>query len=146
MPVVHGAKKEIQTEVREISEEEFLKNVNVSEYEKKYSEKGFWSKIKKNVSSVGIVLIRKALQLFYVAQSPNCPMKVKAGIYGALGYFIAPLDFIMDIIPFVGYTDDTMAIALALTFAQMYVDDEVNRKVDEKLKSIFGENFEERKS
>ena len=144
MPVVHGAKKEIQTEVREISEEEFLKNVNVSEYEKKYSEKSFLSKIKKNISVLGIGLVRKVLQLYYVAQSPKCPLRVKAGIYGALGYFIAPLDFIVDLVPGIGYTDDAAAIAWALTMSQLYIDDEIKQKVDEKLKSFFGENFEKR--
>ena len=57
--------------------------IEVENYVEDYSEDGLWSKIKENVASIGISLIYKALQLYYVAQSPNCPMKVKAGIYGA---------------------------------------------------------------
>ena len=66
--------------------------IEVGNYVDDYSEDGLWSKIKENVASIGISLIYKALQLYYVAQSPNCPMKVKAGIYGALGYLISPFD------------------------------------------------------
>ena len=78
------------------------------------------------------------MQLYYVAQSPKCPMKVKAGIYGALGYLISPFDFIPDITPIVGYTDDAAAIGIALLLAQMYINDEIKAQAKGKIKDIFG--------
>ena len=36
----------------------------------------------------------------------------------------SPFDFIPDIAPIVGYTDDAAAIGIALLLAQMYINDE----------------------
>ena len=113
-------------------------DIEVEKYTDEYSEEGLWDKIRDNVASIGIALIYKALQLYYVAQSPNCPMKVKAGIYGALGYLISPFDFIPDFMPAVGYTDDAAAIGVALILAQMYINDDIKKKAEGKIKDIFG--------
>ena len=115
-----------------------IQNVDMESYVEKYSETGLWDKIRDNVSSIGMKLIYKALQLYYVAQSPDCSMKVKAGIYGALGYLISPIDFIPDVVPVVGYTDDAAAIALALALSQMYLTEEINAKARAKIRDVFG--------
>lgn len=112
--------------------------IDTEAYAAEYSEPGLWDKIRDNVASIGIALIYKALQLFYVAQSPDCPMKVKAGIYGALGYFISPLDLIPDAVPGVGFSDDASAIGLALLLAQMYITEEVKEKARSKIHQLFG--------
>ena len=117
---------------------EAIQNVDMEIYAEKYSETGLWDKIRDNVSSIGMKLIYKALQLYYVAQSSDCPMKVKAGIYGALGYLISPIDFIPDVVPVVGYTDDAAAIALALALSQMYITEEINAKARAKIRDVFG--------
>ena len=112
--------------------------IEVENYTEKYSEEDFWIKIKNNVTNIGISLIYKALQLYYVTQSPKCPMKVKAGIYGALGYLISPFDIIPDFTPIAGYTDDAAAIGVALILAQMYIDDNIRAQAKGKIKDIFG--------
>ena len=112
--------------------------IEVENYTEEYSEEDFWTKIKDNVTNIGISLIYKALQLYYVTQSPKCPMKVKAGIYGALGYLISPFDFIPDFTPIAGYTDDAAAIGVALILAQMYIDDHIKASAKGKIKDIFG--------
>lgn len=112
--------------------------IDTEAYAAQYSEEGLWDKIRDSVMSAGLALIYKALQLFYVAQSPQCPMKVKAGIYGALGYFISPLDLIPDAVPGVGFSDDASAIGLALLLAQMYITEEVKEKARSKIRQLFG--------
>ena len=94
--------------------EEELRKIDLKKYEKNYSEAGFWGKIKHQAGSIGIRLIYEAVQLYYVTRAPHCPSMVKAGIYGALGYLISPIDLIADMIPVIGYTDDAAVIALAL--------------------------------
>ncbi|MBO6246379.1 MAG: DUF1232 domain-containing protein [Anaerovibrio sp.] len=122
---------------KEIIDADFSE-IEVEKYTDEYSEEGLWKKIRENVTSIGIKLIYNAFQLYYVAQSPKCPMKVKAGIYGALGYLISPFDFIPDITPIVGYTDDAAAIGIALLLAQMYINDEIKDQAKGKIKDIFG--------
>ena len=124
-----------------------LENVNeqltesdINEYSDKYSENNFWKKIKGTVKSAGLELIYRSLQLYYVTENPNCPMKVKAGIFAALGYFISPFDLIPDITPIVGYSDDAGAIAVALAMAQIYIDDTVRQKAKDKIANIFGDS------
>jgi len=113
----------------------------LDEYSEKYSESGLWDKVTGNAKSVGQGLIYKAFQLYYVTQNPNCPVKVKAAIFGALGYLISPLDFIPDVVPVLGYTDDAAAIAAAVVIAQIYIDDEVKFKAKKKMADLLGEGF-----
>ena len=115
-------------------------DVDMGKYAKKYSEGDLWKKVKGNVKKAGLSLIYNALQLYYVTENPNCPMKVKAGIFAALGYFISPIDLIPDFTPIVGYSDDGGAILLAIGMAQMYIDDTVKEKSKEKIRNLFGED------
>lgn len=132
--------KKNSTVEMEFDGEQFKKS-NMDKYAKDYSDESFASKIKSAVKKSGAGLIYKALQLFYVTQNPNCPMKIKAGIFAALGYFITPLDVIHDFAPVIGYTDDAAAIALAITLSHIYIDDDVKRKAQEKLVSLFGKKI-----
>ena len=125
---------------RKVTEEDF-KNVDMDDYAKNYSEDSLWDKVRDNVSAIGLTVIYKAFQLYYVAQSDACPMKVKAGIIGALGYLISPIDLIPDLIPVVGYTDDAAAIAFALTAAQMYITDEIKQQAKDRMREIFGDKL-----
>ena len=115
--------------------------IDVEYYAGEYSEPRFWDKIRSKVKAAGLSLIYKALQLYYATENPNCPAPVKAGIYAALGYFIAPLDVMPDFVPFTGYTDDLWAILLATVVAQAYIDNEARQKARQKIGSIFGQKI-----
>ena len=119
---------------------EEIENLEFEKYEDKYSESGLWDKIRKNIAKIGVKVIYQALLLYYVAQSPNCPSKIKAGIIGALGYLISPIDLIPDIIPGIGYADDAAAIATAVALAQIYITDEIKEQAKAKIADLLGED------
>ena len=119
---------------------EEIENLDFEKYEEKYSESGLWDKIRKNIAKIGVKVIYQALLLYYVAQSPNCPSKIKAGIIGALGYLISPIDLIPDIMPGIGYADDAAAIATAVALAQIYITDEIKAQAKAKLADLLGED------
>jgi len=119
---------------------EEIENLDFEKYEDKYSEAGLWDKIRKNTAKIGVKVIYQALLLFYVAQSPNCPTKIKAGIIGALGYLISPLDLIPDMLPGIGFADDAIAIATAVALAQIYITDEIRAQAKAKLADLLGED------
>lgn len=119
---------------------EEIENLDFEKYEDKYSESGLWDKIRKNIAKIGVKVIYQALLLYYVAQSPNCPSKIKAGIIGALGYLISPIDLIPDIMPGIGYADDAAAIATAVALAQIYITDEIKAQAKAKLADLLGED------
>ena len=119
---------------------EEIENLDFKKYEDKYSESGLWDKIRKNIAKIGVKVIYQALLLYYVAQSPNCPSKIKAGIIGALGYLISPIDLIPDIMPGIGYADDAAAIATAGALAQIYITDEIKEQAKAKIADLLGED------
>ena len=77
--------------------------------------------------------------LYYTLQKDNVPLKAKAVIIGALGYFIAPFDLIPDFLPIIGYTDDFGALMMALATVSMYIDSEVKSKARTQLECWFGQ-------
>ena len=119
---------------------EEIENLDFGKYEDKYSEAGLWDKIRKNIAKIGVKVIYQALLLYYVAQSPTCPPKIKAGIIGALGYLISPFDLIPDIMPGIGFADDAIAIATAVALAQIYITDEIKAQAKAKLADLLGED------
>ena len=78
------------------------------------------------------------LLLHYVLKSPDVPLEDKAKIYGALGYFILPIDLIPDFIPAVGYSDDVAALAFALHAVWKNVTPEIKEQAQRKLREWFG--------
>ncbi|ABK50085.1 MULTISPECIES: YkvA family protein [Shewanella] len=107
--------------------------------EEQFTETGFWNKIKLFGRQAGREVVERALWLYYAAQKPNTPKWAKSVIFGALAYFISPLDAIPDLTPLVGFTDDLGALAAALTMVMLYIDDEVKSQAADKLALWFGD-------
>ena len=97
-----------------------------SAYVSEFSPEKLWEKIKGHAKKVGCEGIRSALRLFYALDNPSMPLKTKMVIYGALGYFISPIDVIPDFIPVVGFTDDIGVLAAAVVMAASYIDAEAS--------------------
>lgn len=111
---------------------------NIESYQSEYSESGLWKKVKTVAKKAGIKTIYMVLLLHYVLKSPNVSIEDKAKIYGALGYFILPIDLIPDYIPIVGYSDDVAALAYALHAVWKNVTPEIKQQAQQKLRSWFG--------
>ena len=127
------AEEKPQFDEKQINEKELQK------YEQHYNDASFLDKVTKYGKLIGINALYKAVQLWFVLQKPDVPASTKAVIMGALGYLIAPLDFLPDLVPVLGYTDDLVAITFALIKVQGYIDEEVERKSKNLLAKIFGE-------
>ena len=124
---------ELKFDKSQITEKELQK------YEQHYNDSSFLDKVTKYGKLIGINALYKAVQLWFVLQKPDVPASTKAVVMGALGYLIAPLDFLPDLMPVLGYTDDFVAITFALIKVQGYIDEEVERKSKNLLAKIFGE-------
>lgn len=115
-----------------------ITSAELIKYENKYSQTSFLKKIKKYGKVIGLGAIYKALQLWYVMQKPEVPASTKVIIMGALGYLISPLDFIPDLTPILGYSDDIVAITYALIQVHGYIDDDLKTLAKAKIDTIFG--------
>lgn len=111
---------------------------NIERYQSNYSESGLWKKVKSVAKKAGIKTIYMVILLHYVLKSPDVPLEDKAKIYGALGYFILPIDLIPDFIPAVGYSDDVAALAFALHAVWKNVTPEIKEQAQRKLREWFG--------
>jgi len=106
-------------------------------YEKAYSDQRFWRKATRHASAAGRQALEKALWLYYAVKSPDTPKWARRVIYGALGYFVLPLDAIPDLAPLVGYTDDLGVMTAALATVAFYINDNVKQQASDKLQNWF---------
>lgn len=75
-------------------------------------ERGFWTKLRKYVRHVPFV--QDALAAYYCAMDGETPLHVKAVLFGALAYFVLPIDIVPDIIAWIGFTDDAAVLYAAI--------------------------------
>jgi uncharacterized membrane protein YkvA (DUF1232 family) len=84
--------------------------------------RNFVEKIRRVASKVPFAV--EAAAMYYAMIDPKTPLKVKATAAGALLYFIAPIDAIVDLVPLAGYTDDAAVLYAAFKAIQAHVTDE----------------------
>ena len=61
--------------------------------------------------------------MYYAARDPATPRWARTTLYGALGYFIVPLDAIPDITPLLGYSDDLGVLVFATLTVASHITD-----------------------
>ena len=83
---------------------------DIEKYQEHYDEKKLGTKLPKVARKAGSKLVYAVLLLYYVLRSKTVSNADKTKIYGALGYFLLPLDILPDFIPLAGYTDDLTAV------------------------------------
>ena len=100
------------------------KEMKVGEgYEGNYSDDDFWDKVKKFAKKAGESVLEPALKMYYAAKYEDTPIWAKTTIFGALGYFILPIDAIPDVLPGVGFTDDLAVLAAAVAAVAAHIKD-----------------------
>jgi len=72
----------------------------------------FWAKARRVAGSLPFA--EDLLAAYYCAFDKATPLHVKAALLGALAYFVLPFDFIPDMLPVLGYTDDAAVLFTAL--------------------------------
>lgn len=112
---------------------------DLEKYRGSYSERGLMNKLTAVAKKAGIKAVYAVLLLYYALQSPQTSTKDKSIIYGALGYFILPLDLVPDFIPLAGFGDDLGALVWALSRVLANITDEVREKARLKLRDWFGD-------
>ena len=112
---------------------------DIEKYQGKFNETDLLKKIGKAARQAGIKVIYLVLILYYVLRNPDVTKADKGKIYGALGYFILPVDLVPDFIPIAGYTDDLAALVWALHAVIKNVTPEIKRQAKDKLHKWFGD-------
>lgn len=58
---------------------------------------------------------------YYCAFDRKTPRHVQVSLIGALAYFILPFDFVPDLLPVLGFTDDAAVLATALRLVTSHI-------------------------
>src|SRR5260221_8548187 len=58
---------------------------------------------------------------YFCAFDRNTPRRVQVALIGALAYFVLPFDFIPDMLPVIGFTDDAAVLATAIRLVAVHI-------------------------
>jgi len=73
--------------------------------------RNFWRKL--GAVAARIPFADEAVSAYYAARDPATPTRVRAVLFGALAYFVMPVDLVPDFIAGLGFTDDATVLLLA---------------------------------
>ena len=115
----------------------FEEVTEIQKYGSYYSDNRFWKKVFRIARKVGATVLRPGFLLYYLLQDENVPLKHKAYIVGALGYFILPLDLIPEsIFSVLGFTDDIAVMTFVLKLVSESITPEIKAKADTKVAEL----------
>lgn len=84
----------------------------------------FWIKLKQVVAKLPFA--EDLIAAYYCAFDKQTPRHVQAALLGAVAYFILPFDFMPDVLPVLGFTDDAAVLATAIRMVASHIT-EVHR-------------------
>jgi uncharacterized membrane protein YkvA (DUF1232 family) len=84
--------------------------------------KRFWIKLKQVAARLPFT--EDLLAAYYCAFDKETPRHVQVALMGALAYFILPFDFIPDMMPVLGFTDDAAVLATAIRLVASHITDD----------------------
>lgn len=97
------------------------------------SERAFEAKLAALVGRASCDVLHAALLLHELLRSKVTPLWAKAAVIAALGYLIVPLDAIPDFFPVAGLTDDLGVMVALLTTLDVFVSDDIRKRVEVRL-------------
>ena len=79
----------------------------------------FWIKLKKVVGKLPFT--EELLAAYYCAFDLQTPRHVQVALLGAIAYFVLPFDFIPDMMPALGFTDDAAILATVIRLVSAHI-------------------------
>ncbi len=111
-----------------------------------FHDAGFWAKVRRTTGILSRRGLEMVFTLYYAAQRPETPGWAKATVFGALTYFVLPIDSVPDLIPGLGYSDDLAVLSAALATIATYINDEVRGQATRMVERLVGVKAQERES
>jgi len=96
--------------------------------------KRFWGKFKRVAARLPFA--EDLLSAYYCAFDRETPRHVQAALLGAIAYFILPFDFIPDMLPVLGFTDDAAVLATAIRLVAAHITPEHREAARARLRRI----------
>jgi uncharacterized membrane protein YkvA (DUF1232 family) len=82
----------------------------------------FWPKLRRHAARLPFA--EDLVAAYYCALDRRTPRRVQVILLGALAYFVLPFDFIPDMLPIIGFTDDAAVLATAVRVVAAHITPE----------------------
>ena len=79
----------------------------------------FWAKARRVAAMLPFA--EDLLAAYYCAFDRETPRHVQVALLGALAYFVLPFDFVPDMLPILGFTDDAAVLATAIRMVSSHI-------------------------
>ncbi len=79
----------------------------------------FWPKFKRFAARLPFA--EDLVAAYFCAFDRDTPRRVQVALIGALAYFVLPFDFIPDMMPLIGFTDDAAVLATAIRLVAVHI-------------------------
>jgi uncharacterized membrane protein YkvA (DUF1232 family) len=79
----------------------------------------FWPKLRRTAARLPFA--EDLVAAYYCAFDRRTPRRVQAVLLGALAYFVLPFDFVPDMLPLIGFTDDAAVLATAIKIVAAHI-------------------------
>lgn len=114
-----------------------MQQKDLGKYEKLYNEDSLMTKISRFAKKAGLNTTYYVLLLYQMLISGKTPLKYKAVVIGALGYFICPIDLIPDLMPGTGFLDDASVLLYALSMISESITPNIKSEAKKTLHQLF---------
>lgn len=84
--------------------------------------RSFWLKIKRVATRLPFA--EDLLAAYYCAFDRETPRHVQAALLAAIAYFVLPFDFVPDMLPVLGFTDDAAVLATTIRMVASHITPE----------------------
>jgi uncharacterized membrane protein YkvA (DUF1232 family) len=98
---------------------------------------GFWDKIRRHMGR--IPFLEEAVAAYFCAVDRGTPLQVKAVLFGALAYFIMPIDFLPDFMAVLGFTDDAAVLVAAVKTVLPHIRPEHHERARAAIRRLAGD-------
>jgi uncharacterized membrane protein YkvA (DUF1232 family) len=87
--------------------------------EKSRLRREFWPKFRRFAARLPFA--EDLVAAYFCAFDRNTPRRVQVALIGALAYFVLPFDFIPDMLPLIGFTDDAAVLATVIRLVAVHI-------------------------
>lgn len=84
--------------------------------------RNFWLKLKRVATKLPFA--EELLAAYYCAFDRETPRHVQVALLGAIAYFVLPFDFVPDMLPVLGFTDDAAVLATTIRMVASHITPE----------------------
>ncbi len=99
-------------------------------------ERRFWAKLRRVLARIPFA--EDLVAAYYCALDPTTPVYVRVVLFGALAYFVLPVDMVPDFLAGLGFTDDASVLAAALAAVGRHLEPRHRAKARESLERLAG--------